>query len=167
MRPIAFVVGAILGLGPACSSPSALSPSQNGAAGSADASGGAADTAGGQLIGPQGGSIPRERRDACDPRRRALVRRDVQNLRLIRPGGARLGISLRFLPDVTFATPVTITIPMYGAFPDAHLYWFPPTNDGLVDSAASCRASRSRRRSRASGAQRSHVALTSAAHTLV
>jgi len=37
-----------------------------------------------------------------------------------------------FGPDVTFATPVTITIPMYGAFPDAHIYWISPTNS-LVD----------------------------------
>lgn len=45
------------------------------------------------------------------------------------------GVSSRgfvFAPDVTFAKPVTITIPMEVASPDAHLYWIPPTN-GLMD----------------------------------
>jgi hypothetical protein len=37
-----------------------------------------------------------------------------------------------FAPDVTFATPVTITIPLEAAAPGAHLYWIPPTN-GLID----------------------------------
>jgi hypothetical protein len=50
----------------------------------------------------------------------------------IGPSAAR-SRRLSFTPDVTFATPVTITIPMYEAHPDAHLYWGGPPTGGLID----------------------------------
>jgi hypothetical protein len=150
MHPVAFVVGAICA-GLACKSPSALSPSQSGAAGtgttpseagapadgdgdacSADASEGTADTAGAELIGPQGGSISQHGATLVIPAGALLCDRA---LGIVDTGGPprRDSEAFGFIPDVAFATPVTITIPMYEAHPNAHLYWSAPPTGGLID----------------------------------
>jgi hypothetical protein len=121
MRPISFVVGAICA-GLACSSSSALSPAQSGDAG----------TEGGQLIGPQGGSISQSGATLVIPPG-ALSSEVAFRIDDVLGPSVRDSDLFAFTPEVTFATPATITFPMYGAVPDAHIYWISPTNGGLAD----------------------------------